>query len=298
MTILLTGATGFLGSHLLEALTRKGLNVVILKRTTSNTWRINPLLARVRSYNIDTQPVHLAFEQQSIDAIIHTACCYGRKNESLSQVIEGNLNFGLKVLEAGISFGTKTFINTDTFFNSEGVFQQYLGSYTLSKRQFLDWLRLYSEKIQVVNLKLQHIYGNRDEPTKFIPWLISQLKQKAPSVKMTKGEQLRDFIFVDDVISAYLTALYFSANLPNFSSLDVGSGVQTSIREMTELIRDVFIEKTGSNCTEFSFGALPYHPGEIMSACADISPLKRLNWNPKHSLRDGVNKIISLETKE
>lgn len=54
-TILLTGATGFLGSHLLEALLKQHYNVVILKRSTSNAWRIQHLLDQVISYDVDTR---------------------------------------------------------------------------------------------------------------------------------------------------------------------------------------------------------------------------------------------------
>jgi CDP-paratose synthetase len=70
-TILLTGATGFLVSHLLEALIKEGYQVVILKRSLSNTWRIDHLLDRVVSYDVDKQPLKTAFEQQKIDTVIH-----------------------------------------------------------------------------------------------------------------------------------------------------------------------------------------------------------------------------------
>ncbi|MFK5948574.1 MAG: GDP-mannose 4,6-dehydratase, partial [Methylococcales bacterium] len=64
--ILLTGATGFLGSHLLEALLNESYQVVILKRSTSDTWRINHLLEQVKSYDVDIQNLDLAFSEQSI----------------------------------------------------------------------------------------------------------------------------------------------------------------------------------------------------------------------------------------
>ena len=77
-TILLTGATGFLGSHLLKALLNEGHRLVILKRSTSNAWRIASMLDQVTSYDIDRVPLTQAFEDQHIDAVIHTACHYGR----------------------------------------------------------------------------------------------------------------------------------------------------------------------------------------------------------------------------
>ncbi|MDA3835748.1 MAG: NAD-dependent epimerase/dehydratase family protein, partial [Spirochaetales bacterium] len=148
-SVLLTGASGFLGSHLLEALLRDGYDVVILKRSTSDVWRIRHLLNRVRSYDVDKVPIGKAFEDQQIDAVIHTACHYGRNSDPISTVVESNLMFGLRLLEVAIFFKTATFFNTDT------LLQKHLNIYTLSKKQFVEWLLQQSDKIQVVNLKLE-----------------------------------------------------------------------------------------------------------------------------------------------
>ena len=76
--ILLTGATGFLGSHLLKALVNKGYEVIALKRSTSDTWRLKGFESSFKSYDIDLVPLQKVFEDQYIDTIIHTACLYGR----------------------------------------------------------------------------------------------------------------------------------------------------------------------------------------------------------------------------
>ena len=113
-TILLTGATGFLGSYLLEALLLKGHKVVILKRSTSNTWRIGGLLDQCISYDVDTRPLESAFEEQRIDVVMHVACHYGRNDDPIHQVVESNLIFGLRILDACLKFNTNIFFNTDT----------------------------------------------------------------------------------------------------------------------------------------------------------------------------------------
>jgi len=77
-TILLTGPTGFLGSHLLQALLNEGYKVIILKRSFSDTWRINHLLDNLKSYDINKTPLEKPFEENKIDIIIHTATNYGR----------------------------------------------------------------------------------------------------------------------------------------------------------------------------------------------------------------------------
>ena len=73
MRVLLTGATGFLGSHLLKALVSKGYEVVVLKRSTSDIWRLKGFENTFKSYDIDRVPLQTAFEEQPIDTVIHTA---------------------------------------------------------------------------------------------------------------------------------------------------------------------------------------------------------------------------------
>ena len=87
-TILLTGATGFLGSYLLEAFLQKGYKVVVLKRSTSNIWRIQDLITQIICYDVDIQPLENAFTDQHIDYVVHTACHYGR-NEDIKKVKVG-----------------------------------------------------------------------------------------------------------------------------------------------------------------------------------------------------------------
>ena len=65
--ILLTGATGFLGSHLLEVLIGKGHPVVVLKRSTSSLWRIKHLAGKYKSYNIDLVSVESIFNNNNIE---------------------------------------------------------------------------------------------------------------------------------------------------------------------------------------------------------------------------------------
>jgi nucleoside-diphosphate-sugar epimerase len=285
-TILLTGATGFLGSYLLEALVSKGHKVVILKRSTSNTWRIDNLLDQCVSYDVDTQPLELAFEEQHIDAVMHTACHYGRNTDPMTQVVESNLIFGMRILDACLKFNTSTFFNTDT------LLQKHLNIYTLSKKQFVEWLKQASDKIKVVNLKLEHMYGPKDDTTKFVPWVLSQLKADVPKVKLTLGEQKRDFIYIDDVVSAYLTALDKSANLASFNEFDVGTGQLLSVKSFLQKLKKTYEASIGSSNTKLDFGAIDYRVGEMMIVEVNNQKLLDLGWVSKTKLEDGLMNII------
>ena len=290
MTILLTGATGFLGSHLLKALVNKGYEVVVLKRSTSNMWRLKGFENTFKSYNIDQVPLRKAFEEQYIDTIIHTACVYGRKGESIQQILETNLMLGIELLNTG------TFFNTETFFNTGTFLYKYLNYYALSKKQFEEWLQLASDKIQVVNLKLEHMFGEQDGNDKFTSWILNELQQEKNIIPLTAGTQKRDFIYIDDVVSAYLTCLEQAPQLKAFNDIEVGTGVLTPVKTFVTLVKNTLEKLKGSPIeTQLNFGALPYREGEIMEPQVDNSRLYSLGWQPKRSLEENIERFVKHE---
>ena len=158
-TILLTGATGFLGAHVLNSLLNKtNDDIVILKRSFSKTNRIESELSssRVVSYNIDQVPLE-SIPWKDVSAVIHCATEYGRKGVSSSQILQSNLIFPVNIAELAMKNGVSTFINTDSYFNKEGQSYQYLLDYSLSKKSLNLWLSYFSQKIKVINMVLEHI---------------------------------------------------------------------------------------------------------------------------------------------
>ena len=287
--VLLTGATGFLGSHLLEALHRQGYQVTILKRSTSDTWRIKHLLNHVAVFDVDIQPLEDAFKPRKVDAVIHTACSYGRRGESAHSVAETNLLFALRLLDAATLFKTESFINTDTFFNTGISLPKYLNAYSLSKKHFVEWLKSRSEEIQVVNFKLQHMYGPKDDKSKFVQWLISQLKKNIDRISLTEGSQLRDFIYVDDVVSAYMLGLENTSQMNPFTELNVGTGEPLELRVFVSALYNAYKIRNPDLVTELGFGDVSMCSGELMDVEVDISELKKLGWHPRDN---GIQRFI------
>ena len=291
--ILLTGATGFLGSHLLKALVNKGYEVVALKRSTSDTWRLKGFDSSFKSYDIDLVPLQKVFEDQYIDTIIHTACLYGRKGEDMRQILETNLMFGIELLNTGISFNTQTFFNTSSLY---ATLSKYLNYYTLSKVQFDEWLKMASDKIQVLNMKVELMFGEQDADNKLTSWILSQFKQNKTEVNLTSGMQKRDFIYIDDIVSAYTTCLDNISKLKSFNDIDVATGRLTSIRDFIELIKDSYEKITNKKLsTSLNFGALPDREGELMEPKIDIEVLHSLGWQPKRSLEENIETFVRKE---
>jgi CDP-paratose synthetase len=266
--VLLTGITGYLGSRLAGALVGKGYRVVALKRRKSSLQRVEPLLASVTLHDLEDIDFARFFEaHEKFDAIIHTATCYGRNGESVTQIFEANTAFPLRLLEAAIAASVATFLNTDTSLDRD------LNPYSLSKKQFMEWGRyLASQKrVRFINARLEHFFGPGDDCSKFPMHVITSCLANVPELPLTAGEQKRDFVYIDDVVEAYL-----------------GSGEAVSIRQFVELVH-----RLTSSSTRLHFGAYPYRENESMFLQADTEALKKLGWSCKHTLEQGLK--LSME---
>lgn len=290
-TVLVTGATGFLGSHLVKGFLQKKYQVIILKRSFSNTWRIDKFLHQLISFDIDLCEIEQPFQEfKKIDAVIHTATCYGRHNESVIDIFEANTFLPLRLLENAYYFGIKTFINTDTFYNKGIIPYQALPNYSLSKYQFTEWGKQLASmrKIIFLNIRLEQVFGWKDDDSKFAISTIKHLLQNMESIDFTPGEQTRDFIYVDDVVSAYLFLL---DKLPEinqgYTEYELGCGQSISLRHFVETVHELANSKT-----ELNFGILPYRDSEIMHSQANINPLNKLGWFPRWKLNDALVDII------
>jgi CDP-paratose synthetase len=287
-TILLTGATGFLGSNLAHKLVASGHRVLVLKRPSSNLDRLAAILPALSLYDIQGTDLSAPFKVHGkVDAVIHTATCYGRNGETTSEIFQANTAFPLRLLE------TATHFNTDTFFNTDTILYKYLNGYALSKNHFLEWGKLFagSQKIRFANIRLEHMYGPGDDASKFTTHIIKSCLENVPELKLTPGEQKRDFIYIDDVIAGYEVLLEKTDNQADlFQEYDLGSGNAITIREFVETIHTL----TGST-TRLNFGALPYRKNEIMNSEADIERLKSLGWRCQTNLSDGIGKTMRYE---
>jgi nucleoside-diphosphate-sugar epimerase len=149
-TVLVTGATGFLGSHLVKALLADGYRVAILKRSFSKTWRIDDVMDQVISFDLDICNLHQVFDGlDNVFAVIHTATCYGKNNEGLLEVLKANTFLPLQILDLATNFNVDIFINTDTYFKKGDIPYQGLPDYSISKKHFDDWGKYYAQYCKI-----------------------------------------------------------------------------------------------------------------------------------------------------
>jgi CDP-paratose synthetase len=289
MKILMTGATGFLGSHLAKKLVleRKD-DLIVLKRTFSNLERIELIKDKVKFYDIDTIDLTKIFDENNIDLIIHTSTEYGRGSFT-SNIIESNVVFPLRLLELFNKSGGKYFINTDTFFTKkENNGYSYLNGYVYSKRYFNELSTFLKDHVKLINMRLEHIYGPYDNDDKFTVQIIQRLLNNEEKIDLTPGLQLRDFVYVDDVVNAYDSVIRNIEEIKSNSIFEVGQGKVYSIQDFVTYAKSL----TGS-CSKLFFGSIPYRPNEIMYSNANITPIKDLGWLPLIDLKEGITLMIN-----
>lgn len=285
--ILLTGATGFLGSYLLESFISQGFDVAVIKRSTSDLWRISHLMGKFKIYNIDGINFKTIFEEFKPEIIVHTACSYGRNNETIIDVVNTNLIFGLELLEESIKNNVKTFINTDS------LLPRNINDYSLSKAQFTDWLKKKSNQIQVVNFRIEHMYGVKDDDKKFIPWLINTMKNGDEQINLTSGIQMRDFIYITDIVNAFNLIIQKRESLPAWNEFEVGTNTFIEVREFVLKIAELLeIKYNKVIIPRLNFGSIPYRKEEIMIPKLNNKELINLGWDYKVDIEEGIEKII------
>lgn len=283
LKLLLTGGTGFLGSSLVRGLSHIH-KFVVLVRNESNLSRIENDLDRVSLVNLEGLDMASFFEAQCFDGVIHCATNYGKDENSLSGTIEANLTLPLTLLQNALNYRVRCFINTDT------VLDKRISHYSLSKSHFKDWLMFFSRGIKSINMELEHFYGRGDDPSKFVSNIVRQLVlNEDKKIALTKGEQKRSFIHINDVVSAFAVILKRLNDIPEgFNLFQVGSRNQVSIRSIVSLASQL----CGNTRTTLDFGALPYRENEAMEVSLDVSGLEALGWMERVSLRDGLLDVI------
>jgi len=291
LTIVLSGATGFLGSHLAQRLVADGHRVIALVRSTSSRRRLFRVADQILFHDIDMVDIENLLRQlRPIDAVIHTAAEYGRQNISVGGLVETNVLWGVRLAEAAAQANATCFINAGTALMPE------VSPYALSKRQFSEWGRWLAVQhdLRFVDVALEHMYGEDDDITKFVTFIIVSCLRQVERLPLTAGAQVRDFVYIDDVVAAFVRLLEWFTNVTStlstggYVAFPLGSGAAVTIRELVQIIQNVTQTEVS-----FDFGALPYRRYEVMFSQADISALRALGWHPQVSLLEGIERTTA-----
>jgi len=283
-TIVLTGATGFVGKYLAEKYNAEGYSIIALIRNTSDTSVIRNL-KNVRLHIID-EHLENVFQTNKIDGVVHVATSYG-DNSPASEILEANLMFPTRLLEFAAKYNVDFFINTDTFFTKSAGEYSHLNTYTLSKIFFTAFFKTFSNRIKCVNLKLEHVYGAGDSEKKFVPMMLKRLSMNEASIDLTEGFQKRDFIYIKDVVEAYWKVSENIHVLDAYTEFEVGTGNSVSIKEFVTAAK-----KISNSVSTLNFGALPAREGEFVESKADNESLKEIGWTSVFDFEMGLHEML------
>lgn len=228
-----------------------------------------------------------------VDIVVHVATNYGRAFNPLTEVVESNITFPLQVLRGAIRNGARLFINTDSYFNKDGFSYFALPDYSLTKKAFLEWLKFDSKNIRTVNMRLEHVYGPHDTASKFVPTLLDAISNSdVDEIALTLGTQERDFIWVDDVVEAYLLVIaeLDTEESKSFREYEIGTGVSTQISEVSLALKELM-----SSSIDLKFGSLEMRDDEIMKSVSNKAFQNDFNWHPRVPLREGLARLVEAE---
>ncbi len=297
--ILITGANGFVGQHLSEALLDKGARVSRIVRSVLPSHHVV-----VDQHVLDLADRLKVLEVVSLlqpSYVIHLAGSKIRTNDvkQFRDTYDENLLMSLNVIDACRAlknFKRLVFLGTCEEYGlaptpyKEAQRAVPTGVYGLSKlavTQILTGL-FHSHRFPSVVLRPTVIYGPRQGDEMFLSALIQSLLA-GKDFAMTYGEQRRDFIYIDDVVDAIINAIKADERV-NGEVINIGAGDSFQIKEITTMVAN----SIGAAVSGFiKFGAVPYRPNEAMDYSVVITRAKELlGWYPSTSLEDGVQQTI------
>lgn len=281
---LVTGATGFVGSHLARRLVKDGWKVTAISRSSSDRKLVCDIESSVRFYEYDgkIESMQMILEDARPEIIFHLASTFLSEHQSqdIDSLIQSNITFGTHLVEAAIAIGCSQFINAGTawqHFNNERYSPVNL--YAATKQAFEDILKYYVEVcgLKVIILKLFDTYGP-DDPR---PKLVNLLKRAAgtgETLCMSPGEQLIDLVHVDDVVNAFCVAEKI------ISEIDIGVVKEYGVMSDSPItLKEVvlkFEKEIGKNL-KVDWGCRPYRVREMMIPCNSLSVLPNWSVNKK-----------------
>jgi nucleoside-diphosphate-sugar epimerase len=285
MAILITGATGFIGSHLLRTLHERGRqDIVVLCRLDSR----ESTLPFIR-YTGDLKALVRDFQDNEITGVVHLASLFlsQHKLEDIDALIESNLRLGLHLAEAAAQSGCRWFLNTSSFWqNYENKEYSPVSLYAATKRAFEDLLQYYAEgtSLRVTHLHLFDSYGPDDHRPKLFN-LLRRVVQSGESLAMSPGDQKINLVHVVDIVEAYWLLLKrFEGGLPVGMHYSVSADVLPTLKEVVELYGQIL-----GKCIPIQWGGRPHRPREMMEPRA-LYPMVP-GWTQSISLQRGLSTI-------
>jgi nucleoside-diphosphate-sugar epimerase len=286
--ILVTGATGFVGRNLVRELVRRGAQVTCMVRKSSAPAGVHSLSgANVLVHDGTTQGAISLLQHCQPQLVFHLASMNlaDHRPHDVQPLLESNILFGTQILEAMKVAGVRNIINTGTYwqhYDGEGYNPVCL--YAACKQAFQDIARFYEEALdfRVITLTLFDTYGP-DDPRSKLFGILQEAVRRGEEIELSPGEQLLDFVYIDDVVAAYLRAAELIDAQSTQRTFAVRTGTLTSIRQAVFLF-----EKVWRHQLRIKWGGRRYREREVMRPYSgEVLP----GWAAITTLEAGLRRI-------
>ena len=272
--ILLLGSTGYLGSKI-KAQLRNQYSIFELNRKEIQA--------------LDFNQNKLLFEDVTFHSFINTIIEYQDSN-IITDIIKSNYLLSFEILNL-INKSKKEFkiFHFDSFYSKFYNFD-ILSSYLLSKKNLIEWSKIYHHKNKEVTtfiLRLEHIIGPKENTKKFNGWLISKLKNNE-TIELGPCDHFFDFIHIDDIVKAVILLIDTEKFKNTFNYIDVGSGKNYQLKTFVKNLKS----KLGSS-SKIIFNKIDNGDSfKNKSSVANSRELIDLGWCPKSDLNEIIDSIL------
>jgi UDP-glucose 4-epimerase len=298
--VLVTGGAGFIGSHVVDRLLGIGHQVVVVDDFRSGRPSNLPPDITLYQTDIATPALEEVFREERPDLVCHYAAQISVQHSMKDPLEDSDTNIrgSLNLLQNCVRYGVRKVVYT----SSGGAIYgeplhlpcdethpiNPLSHYGVSKYTVENYLSVYRQSygLDYTILRLSNVYGPRQDPfgEAGVVAIFSQaMLQGKPIIINGSGEQERDFLYVQDVVQASITALEGGSG----DAFNIGTGKGASINEIFSLLKRV-ADYPG----EASHG--PAKPSEVFKIYLDVTKARQgLGWKPGFSLEEGLKDTLA-----
>ena len=297
---LITGASGYIGTRLVRKLLVSDYRIIAfdMRFSASFTEEFGNTVKCVEGDILDEEKLVGIFEAEAVEFIYHMAGLKNRTNKVEEFSLLNKVNYGgtLSVLSAAVKYSKIKHIvlmgTTEEYGSAIAPFTEETqelpnSAYGLSKLSATKLARLFYNqyKLPITVLRPSITYGPGQGVEMFLPAMIDTLVKGQP-FKMSPGEQVRDFLYIDDLVEAIIASC--EERLLEGEIVNVASGVSLQLKEVA-----LHVAKMLGKEDLLEVGAIPYRGFEIMNYSINIEKILKLSsWRPTTSFEDGLRMTI------
>jgi len=308
MKIIVTGAAGFIGSHLCEHLLSKGYDVIgldnfdnfydpqIKRKNIENCVKNNKFTLFEHDIR-DFDKINKIFKDKNINAVVHLAAKAGVRPSIAEPMLYSDVNIKgtMNLLESARKYGVKKFIfassssvygnNKKVPFSEEDNVDFSISPYAATKKSGELFCHTYHHlyNLPATCLRFFTVYGPRQRPDLAIHKFTKLIDQKKPVPVYGDGTMSRDFTYIDDIINGVISAI---DNCTDYHIYNLGESKTITVKNMIETIEKALGKKA----------IIDYQneqPGDVKTTFADISKAKKeLGYNPSTDFEQGIDEFV------